>query len=75
MVCNFKKLVELRKEKKRTLEKLAKDVGMNYTEFYKQIQEIGTGITLKEAVRIKDALNMTNEEAVNFFLKSLKYEI
>ncbi|MGL6200070.1 MAG: helix-turn-helix domain-containing protein [Lachnospiraceae bacterium] len=76
MICNFKKLEELRKEKKITLEKLAKDEGMDYTAFCKQIQEGGTGITLKEAVRIKDAMNMTNEEAVKFFfLKSLKYEI
>lgn len=54
-------------EKSTTQEAIADLIGIDRSTFYRKMKNDGN-FTLKEAKDIKEALNLTNEEAIDIFL-------
>lgn len=52
-------------------------VSIDRSTFYRRLEKNGTSFTLEEALRIKDVLSLTDEEACSLFLskKSLNEKI
>ena len=68
MVCDIQKLLSVMREKGITQEELAKKSGISRATFNRRIKNNGVDFTLSEVTKIKNALNLTDEEAVNIFL-------
>ena len=64
---NINKLKGKIVEKEMNVETLAEMIGINRSSLYRKLNN-GENITIGEAVRIKDALSMTNAEAYDIFL-------
>ena len=76
MVCNIQELLTVMRLKGVTQEEVAQKAGISRATFNRRIKNGGVDFTLSEVKRIKSALDLTDEEAVNIFLcpLCLKYE-
>ena len=76
MVCDVKKLLSKMKSKDMTQEELAQKANISRATLNRRLRNDGVDFTLSEVERIKNALELTGEEAVEIFLCpfSLKYE-
>lgn len=64
---NINKLKGKIVEKGMNVETLADKIGCNRATLYRKLAN-GENITIGEAMRMKDALHMSNEEAIEIFL-------
>lgn len=76
MICDIQKLLTIMRLKGITQEEVAQKAEISRATFNRRIKNNGTDFTLSEVKRIKDALELSDEEAVEIFLCPfrLKYE-
>ena len=55
-------------EKEMNIEMLAKKLGINQSSLYRKLNNAGEKITIGEAVKIKNILDIKDEEAIDIFL-------
>lgn len=75
MECNVQELLVIMRLKGITQEEVARKAGISRATFNRRIKNNGVDFTLSEIERVRNALNLTGEEAIHIFFTRNKSHI